>query len=717
MTWKDNELMDDLEMFLDKKKKRRHRRIHEIGILDVRIEDEYERIDDDAHIEEECDDITRPTDECVVDESIVDDSIMDERAIDGLIRDRKRAEKIPDTSNDHEMMNGYTHSIKNKRPFLETPPLPDIIIQLANVTDEGIIIVQDAKIRFANQRMECITGFSGSELVDSLIRNYVIPDHIPLISDLRMRSLGSNDVLEQEIGFWKKDGSKIQVEVKAGKITFFGRTAVLMMIRDRTMDREREQDIRFGAQALEELASNLSRSLAINVDEYLNLNDNANNDINVNLDESAKMELQVTTDDFVNMDVNVKSNKNEIIDSEADSYLSKKIEGSDIDNTRRFLENALMTCSKLIGAGKGQIMEFSENGRKMDCTYEWCSSSTASELKLLKELDTTGYPWILKRLGAGKTIRIRTISELPPDASSERATFESRGIRSMLIMPLFTKSKLCGYAEFDYMVQKEDWRDQELHFATACCSTISCHLERIWNSRKQQVMASQITSIMDSIPMMIVIVDDDTKVRGCNQAYAVSHGMEKIDIMDKYFWEPFDSGNYEGISDHVESAMDGSSVHKEIPIYMNGVKMMLESRFIPQSSGGVLIIMQDKAREKASVSNSMIMMQGFQSMIEMLEEPTMMVDGAGDVIAINQATIKHFGASGEGLVGLLVFESTMREGTGGDSALETIINSGKPFVVTEEGTGVTYEITVRPIFGESGKVAYLIIHANEVGPQ
>ena len=114
---------------------------------------------------------------------------------------------------------------------------------LVERANDGITIIQDAKLKYVNQSLSEILGYSIPELLDKPFQTFVHPDSRPEVEDYYRRRMAGEDVRPiYETVLRKKDGSSIDVEINAGLITYQGTTANLVFVRD-ISERKRTETI------------------------------------------------------------------------------------------------------------------------------------------------------------------------------------------------------------------------------------------------------------------------------------------------------------------------------------------------------------------------------------------------------------------------------------------------------------------------------------------
>ena len=110
---------------------------------------------------------------------------------------------------------------------------------------DGIGIAQDGVLRYANERLARISGYSVVESIGKLFIDFFMPEEVPKVLDRYKRRMAGEKVTPvYETSLKCKDGSRIDVEVNAGIITYEGEKADLVFIRDITERRRAEEELK-----------------------------------------------------------------------------------------------------------------------------------------------------------------------------------------------------------------------------------------------------------------------------------------------------------------------------------------------------------------------------------------------------------------------------------------------------------------------------------------
>ena len=126
-----------------------------------------------------------------------------------------------------------------------------VLVEQAN---DGILIVQDGMIKFANRRLAEANGRTVEELINTNFLDYVRPDEVLSVANRYQRRMAGGDVEQvYETALLHKDGHEIPVEVNAGAITYQGSPAVFAFVRDHTERKQSEEALRESNETLRAL--------------------------------------------------------------------------------------------------------------------------------------------------------------------------------------------------------------------------------------------------------------------------------------------------------------------------------------------------------------------------------------------------------------------------------------------------------------------------------
>jgi PAS domain S-box-containing protein len=133
------------------------------------------------------------------------------------------------------------------------------VVERAN---DVIGIIQDGKIKYINSRVMEIFGYSSDEVIGTDITRYVHPDALPEILDRYEKRFAGEELPSiYETTLIHKNGNPAEVELSGGLISYQGKPADLVVIRDITERKRGEEMLRESERAFRELADLLPQTV------------------------------------------------------------------------------------------------------------------------------------------------------------------------------------------------------------------------------------------------------------------------------------------------------------------------------------------------------------------------------------------------------------------------------------------------------------------------
>jgi PAS domain S-box-containing protein/putative nucleotidyltransferase with HDIG domain len=109
---------------------------------------------------------------------------------------------------------------------------------------DGIAIIQDSLFKYINPRAAEMGGFTLDELIDTPFGRYLATEDIATLESTYKRESGAEDTpVIFEASVKRKDGTMTSVELSAGRITYQGKPANLVILRDVTDRRKTEEEL------------------------------------------------------------------------------------------------------------------------------------------------------------------------------------------------------------------------------------------------------------------------------------------------------------------------------------------------------------------------------------------------------------------------------------------------------------------------------------------
>ena len=140
--------------------------------------------------------------------------------------------------------------------------------------------------------------------------------------------------------------------------------------------------------------------------------------------------------------------------------ISSKLINLAIEQIDPVIDDILMIIGKHMQADRSYIFQFYDNNKLMDNTHEWCTEGIRSEIKSLKGLSTSVFPWWMEKVRKNESIHIPDVAKLPTEAAAEKQILERQNIKSLIAIPLISDTRLFGYIGLDAVRQHRHWNPE-----------------------------------------------------------------------------------------------------------------------------------------------------------------------------------------------------------------------------------------------------------------
>jgi len=175
----------------------------------------------------------------------------------------------------------------------------------------------------------------------------------------------------------------------------------------------------------------------------------------LSVDKNGEKRLIVVSRDITPQKKAEQNLKRKVLTERALWKISNRFLGEvDID---RAINASLEEIGKLREADRVYLFLFSEDGKTMNNTHEWCAKGVTTQIENLQNLPTNDFPWWMSKLQSGEIIHIADVSKMPKKAKTEREILESQNIKSILVVPMKIAGKLSGYIGFDNVSETGLW--------------------------------------------------------------------------------------------------------------------------------------------------------------------------------------------------------------------------------------------------------------------
>jgi chemotaxis protein methyltransferase CheR len=129
---------------------------------------------------------------------------------------------------------------------------------LVENADEAIVVAQDDLVKYANEKVEELTGYSAEEMTKMNFEKFIHPDDLnTVLSEYRARLSGEKLANKYSIRIISQQGQTKYVYVNSARIDWDDRPATLALITDITQLKKAEEEVRQAYDEIKELKEQL----------------------------------------------------------------------------------------------------------------------------------------------------------------------------------------------------------------------------------------------------------------------------------------------------------------------------------------------------------------------------------------------------------------------------------------------------------------------------
>lgn len=147
------------------------------------------------------------------------------------------------------------------------------------------------------------------------------------------------------------------------------------------------------------------------------------------------------------------------------------------DSPDEVINKILSDILKLFKGGRSYIIEYDWENQTQTCTHEVTDSNVCKEQTRINQLPTMETPWWTQRVSSGHTIVLSSLDELPKEAENERAFLALQQIKSLIVVPLFSRNGVWGYMGIDIVEESHQWKNEDCQWFSSLANIVNICIE------------------------------------------------------------------------------------------------------------------------------------------------------------------------------------------------------------------------------------------------
>lgn len=142
------------------------------------------------------------------------------------------------------------------------------------------------------------------------------------------------------------------------------------------------------------------------------------------------------------------------------------------------IDYALKSVGEFANVDRSYVFLFSENGKNMTNTHEWCARGIKPQKERIKGVFTNRFPWFYEKISKAQVVSFYDVSKLGDEAFAEKKEWQKQSIKSILNVPMLIKNKVVGFVGFDSVKEKKEWEKNLVDLLQIVGETLANVLQR-----------------------------------------------------------------------------------------------------------------------------------------------------------------------------------------------------------------------------------------------
>ena len=145
--------------------------------------------------------------------------------------------------------------------------------------------------------------------------------------------------------------------------------------------------------------------------------------------------------------------------------VSSRMLNTPFEETDHAIGQVLESVGRFLGADRGQLFQYTDDGSEASSTHEWCAEGIESRQAHLQNTRSDEFPWFsrqVQRPQKPREIRISSLDDLPPSAEAEQRAYRQEGIQSLVAVPIVTLDRVFGYLSFVLETREKEWSNDDV---------------------------------------------------------------------------------------------------------------------------------------------------------------------------------------------------------------------------------------------------------------
>ncbi len=198
------------------------------------------------------------------------------------------------------------------------------------------------------------------------------------------------------------------------------------------------------------------------------------------------------------------------------------------------IDHTLQQIGQFADADRSYVFQFSDEQKSVSCTHEWCADQVEPALERIQNASVDSFPWVLEQFLNGNMVSIPRVSELPPEAATEKQEFEQQGIQSILAVPMVFGGNVKGFIGLDSVREEKMWAEDTNSLLKIVGQVFANALENKKTRQALQESEERLRIVFETFPDPVTIIEaEDGRCVDVNSAFTRLTGWSSTEVIGK----------------------------------------------------------------------------------------------------------------------------------------------------------------------------------------
>lgn len=173
---------------------------------------------------------------------------------------------------------------------------------------------------------------------------------------------------------------------------------------------------------------------------------------------------------------------------------------SDIDH---LIKSSLGSAVKMINVDRGYIYLFQNKNTQLELAYHFNQPDIKGKIQLHDQVDSSDFAWLVNTILEKKEIKVTSLEEIPPNATTIKYILQSEKTKSMILQPMILNGVAIGYVGFDTVNEEIKWTVETQYILNICADIFVRAIERKraveWGKESEEKLRMLFTQIKDGM--------------------------------------------------------------------------------------------------------------------------------------------------------------------------------------------------------------------------